>query len=167
MPVRRRGRRVFPHGEHSVYQPRPSSRNRGRRVDLPHGAVLPQRRLDLRISLGHCDERHGLTVTRRVDVRSSCNESIDDCGVVATARPAMDRSERRPTERRAEVNGIATVDRDASALEDRLYQLDIAHPARCVKRRASINTPGGFVEPEAEHEVRRLPTTIENGVRQT
>jgi len=129
--------------------------------------VLPQRRLDLEIPLGHCDERHGLTVTRRVDVRSSCNESIDDCGVVATARPAMDRSERRPTERRAEVNGIATVDRDASALEDRLYQLDIAHPARCVKRRASINTPGGFVETEAEHEVRRLPTTIENGVRQT
>ena len=129
--------------------------------------MLPQRRLDLRIALGHCDERHGLTVTRRVDVRSSCNESIDDCGVVATAGPAMDRSERRPTERRAEVNGIATFDRDASALEDRLYQLDIAYPACCVKRRAPINTTGVFVEAEAEHEVRRFPATIENGVRQT
>ena len=136
-------------------------------VDLPSGAMLPQRRLDLRIPLGHCDERHGLAVPRRVDVRSSCNESIDDCGVVASARPAMDRSERRPTERRAEVNGIATVDRDASALEDRLDQLDVAHPACGVKRRAPVHTTGGFVETEAEHEVRRLPTTSENGVRQT
>ena len=51
--------------------------------------------------------------------------------------------------------------------EDRLDQLDVAHPACCVKRRAPINTAGGFVETEAEHEVRRLPTTIEDGVRQT
>lgn len=65
------------------------------------------------------------------------------------------------------MNGIATVDGDASALEDRLYQLDIAYPACGVKRRAPINTTSGFVETEAEHEVRRLPTTIENGVRQT
>jgi hypothetical protein len=65
------------------------------------------------------------------------------------------------------MNGIATFDRDASALEDRLDQLDIAHPACCVKRRAPINTAGGFVETEAEHEACRLPTTIENGVRQT
>jgi hypothetical protein len=78
----------------------------------------------------------------------------------------MDRTERRPPERRAEVNGIATLDSDASALEDRLYQFDIAHPACGVKRRAPINTTGGFVETEAEHEVRRLPTTIEDGVRQ-
>ena len=140
----------------------------GRRcVDLPPGAVLPQSCLDLRIPLGHCDERHRLTVPRRVDAGSRSNKSIDDCGVVATARSAMDRSERRPTERRAEMNGIATFDRDASALEDRLYQLDIAHPACCVKRSAPINTPGGFVETEAEHEVRRLATTIENGVSQT
>src|SRR5439155_22094087 len=121
----------------------------------------------LRIPLGHCDERHRLTVPRRVDVRSSCNESINHCGVVATARPAMDRSEGRPTERRAEVNGIATFDRDASALEDRLYQLDNPHPARCVKRGAAINTTSRFVEAEAGHEVRRLPTTIENAMRQT
>ena len=46
-------------------------------------------------------------------------------------------------------------------------QLDIAYPACCVKRRAPIDTTGGFVETEAEHEVRRLPATIENGVRQT
>jgi hypothetical protein len=129
--------------------------------------VLPQRCLDLRIPLGHGDECHRLTVAGRVDVRSRGNESIDDCRVVATARPAMDRSERRPTERRAEMNGIATFDRDASALKDGLYQFDIAYPTCGVKRRAPINATGGFVETQAEHEVRRLATTIENGVRQT
>jgi hypothetical protein len=40
-------------------------------------------------------------------------------------RPAMDRSEHRPRERRSAVNGIATVDRDTSALEKRLDDLDV------------------------------------------
>src|SRR5262249_55931830 len=97
-------------------------------ADSLPGAVPPQRRLDLRIPLRHCDERHGLTVPRRVDVRSSCNEAIDDCAVVSAARPAMGRSKRRPTERRAQMNWIAAFDRDAPALEDRLYQLDLAQP---------------------------------------
>jgi hypothetical protein len=148
-------------------EPRLSYRTPQGRADSPTGAVLPQRRLDLRISLGHGDERQGFAVPGRADVRSSGNEPIDDCGVVATARPAMDRSKRRPTERRAEVNGIATVDRDTSALEERLYQLGIADPACGVKRRAPIDTTGGFVETEAKHEVRGLPTAIEDGVRQT
>ena len=65
------------------------------------------------------------------------------------------------------MNRVATFDRDASALEDRLDQFDITHPAGGVKRRAPINTPGGFVETEAEHEARRLPAAIENGLRQT
>jgi len=37
----------------------------------------------------------------------------------------MDRSEHRPRERRSAVNGIATVDRDTSALEKRLDDLDV------------------------------------------
>src|SRR5437773_11259253 len=52
------------HGAQLDAAPRPScltvieieetSRNRARRVDLTPGAVLPQRRLDLRLPLGHC-----------------------------------------------------------------------------------------------------------------
>ena len=135
--------------------------------DSVPGAMLAQRRLHLRIALGHCQERQGFAIPRRMNVGASCNEPIDDGGVVAAARPAMDRSKRRPPERRAEVNGIAAFDRDASALEERLYQLDIAHPAGCVKRRAPIDPTGGFVETEAEHQARRLPAAIEDGVRQT
>jgi hypothetical protein len=147
-----------------------STRTGGTQRALPThsaGAVPPQRRLDLRIPLRHCDERHGLTVPRRVDVRSSCNEAIDDCAVVSAVRPAMDRSERRPTEGRAQMNRIAAFDRDTPTLEDRLYQLDLAHPACRVKCRASINATGGFIETETEHEARRLTTTVENGMRQT
>ena len=74
----------------------------------------------------------------------------------------MNRSERRPTKRRAQMNRIAAFDRDAPALEDRLYQLDLAHQGWRVQSRASIDATGGFIETETEHEARRLPATGEN-----
>src|SRR5262249_34703452 len=98
------------------------------------GAMLPQRRLDLRIPLGHCDERHGLSVAGCVDPRPRRHESIDDCGIVSSVRPAMDRPEGCPAERRAEVNWITRFDRDASPPEDRFNEPDVAHPACGVKR---------------------------------
>src|SRR5262249_5571485 len=135
-------------------------------ADSLPGAVPPQRRLDLRIPLRHCNERHGLAVPRRADVRSSRNEAIDDCAVVSAARPAMDRSERRPTERRAQMNRIAALDRHASASEDRFNHLDVAHPARGVKSSAAIYASSGFIEAKAEHEARRLAPPVEDGVGQ-
>ena len=98
--------------------------------------------------------------------RLACrDESIDHRRVVAL-RPAVDRSERRPAERGAEVDRVTTVDRHAPAAEDRLDHLDITRPTRGVEPGASIDTTGGFVKAEAEHEARRVPTTIENGLRQ-
>jgi len=35
-----------------------------------------------------------------------------------------------------------------------------------MKRGAPIDTTGGFVETEPKHEARRVPSTIEDGVRQ-
>jgi hypothetical protein len=128
--------------------------------------VRPQRCLDLRVPFGHCDQRQGLTVSWRVDVRSSRDESIDNRGVVSTARPAMDRPERRPAERCAEVDGIAALDRHAPASEDRLNHLDVAHPARGVKSSAAINATGSFIKTKAEHEARSLAPPVEDGVGQ-
>src|SRR6185369_5588019 len=115
-----------------------------------------------RVPLRHGDERQRLAISRRVDVRSGRNESIDDRAIVATGRPAMDGSERRPAERRAEVNGVAAFESDASALQNRLDQREVAHPACGVKRRAPIDATGSDVETEAQHEARCFPTAVED-----
>ncbi len=76
--------------------------------------VPPQSLLHRAVPLGHGEERFVLHISTCVDVGSGRDESIHDRYVVGSTRPAMDRSERRPSKRRSEMRRVSGFDGHAA-----------------------------------------------------
>lgn len=125
-----------------------------------------QRRLHLRIAVGHGEKGYTLAVAVRVDVGTGRHERINHRHIISGRRAAMYRSECRPAERCTPVRGIATIDRYAATRKQGVHHLDITHPASGMKCAAPVDAAGRLVEAEPKHQERRSAMPVKDGLSQ-
>ena len=92
-----------------------------------------ERLLHLGPTVRHLDEGAAFEVAGGVDVGAGGDEALGDRRVVAARGAALNGAEGGPSERRALVLRIGSVERDSAESEDPLDQADIAGPACGVK----------------------------------
>jgi hypothetical protein len=129
-------------------------------------AVMAQCLLHRCIPFRHRQQCAAFPVPDRGDVSSGCDESRHDGLVLRAWRPAMYGSKRGPSKGRALMSGIPGVERHATPGQEVFNHAHIAHPAGRVQRCPAVDTGGGRIEPQTEHEVGRGEALVEDRVGQ-